>query len=55
MVDYCKMWKDLNMDLETPDQLCKCCPKPLERYIFYRKTNSENIVLNIHSIIDKHA
>jgi len=39
MVDYCKMWKDLNMDLETPDQLCKCCPTQAFGAVYFLQKN----------------
>jgi len=56
MTDYRKMWKDLNMDLETHDQLCKVLPQAFGDVYLSQKNQPEGmnyynfVVLNIHGV-----
>jgi len=56
MTNYRKMWKDLNMNLETHDQLCKVLPQAFGDVYLSQKNQPDGMeyyntaVLNIHSI-----
>ncbi|MDR2700361.1 MAG: 2-hydroxyacyl-CoA dehydratase family protein [Nitrososphaerota archaeon] len=56
MVDYRKMWQDLNMDIEAHDQLCKVLPQAFGDVYLSQKNQPEGMayyttaVLNIHGI-----
>jgi len=56
MTDYREMWKNLNMDIETHDQLCKVLPQAFGDVYLSQVNQPENmayyntVVLNIHGI-----